>query len=153
MASHPFFAGLRDTDLDLIAGCGRNVHFRSGALLFEEGAPADTFYVVRRGMVAVETHAPEQPTIVLATHRAGDVIGWSWLLPPHRSPFDARAAEDTGVIALDGVCLRAKCDDDTDLGYRLMQRFARLAAEDLQAARLQLLDLYGPPRQPRRGAS
>ena len=118
LASHPFFAGLRDTDLDLIAGCGRNVHFRSGALLFEEGAPADTFYVVRRGMVAVETHAPEQPTIVLATHRAGDVIGWSWLLPPHRSPFDARAAQDTGVIALDGVCLRAKCDDDTDLGYR-----------------------------------
>ena len=152
LESHPFFAGLRGTDLDLIAGCGTNVHYRAGELLFEEGAPADTFYVLRRGKVAIETHAPQQPTIVLATHRAGDVIGWSWLLPPHRSTFDARAAEATSVIALDGVCLRGKCEDDTDLGFRLMQRFAQLATEDLQAARLQLLDLYGSPQAQGRGS-
>ena len=56
------------------------------------------------------------------------MLGWSWLFPPYRWTFDARAAEETSVIALDGVCLRGKCEDDTDLGYRLMQRFAQLAA-------------------------
>jgi CRP/FNR family transcriptional regulator, cyclic AMP receptor protein len=143
LGSHPFFAGLRATDLDLIAGCGTNAHFAVGQMLFQEGSPADTFYVLRRGRVAVETHAPQQPTIVLATHRSGDVVGWSWLFPPHRWTFDARAVEDTSAIALDGACLRGKCEDDTDLGYRLMQRFARLASDHLQSTRVQLLDVYG----------
>lgn len=144
LAAHPFFDGLPETDIDLIAGCGINVHLSGGQILFEEGAPADTFYVVRRGRVAIEMHAP-QSTIVLATHRSGDVVGWSWLFPPHRWAFDARAVEDTSAIALDGACLRAKCEDDTDLGYRLMKRFARLATDHLAATRLQLLDVYGTP--------
>jgi CRP-like cAMP-binding protein len=143
VAAHPFFTGLRDTDLDLIAGCGRIAHFGKGELLFAEGAPADTFYMLRRGKVAVETHGPQQPTIVLATHRAGDVVGWSWLFPPYRWASDARAVEDTSALALDGSCLRGKCDDDSELGYHLMQRFARLFGEELEATRLQLLDVYG----------
>jgi CRP-like cAMP-binding protein len=143
VAAHPFFAGLREADLDVIAGCGRIAHFGKGELLFAEGEPADTFYVLRRGMVAVETHGPQQRTIVLATHRAGDVVGWSWLFPPYRWSFDTRAMDDTSALALDGSCLRGKCDHDTELGYHLMQRFARLFSEELEATRLQLLDVYG----------
>ena len=146
LAAHPFFAGLPGTDLDLIAGCGTNVHFRPGEMLFAEGEPADRFFVLRRGRVAIETHMPQRPAIVLATHGSGDVVGWSWLFPPYRWAFGARAVEDTSAIALDGACLRAKCDDDGDLGYRLMRRFARLLTDELAATRLQLLDLYGDPR-------
>jgi CRP/FNR family transcriptional regulator, cyclic AMP receptor protein len=152
LAVHPFFEGLPGTDLDLIAGCGTNVHFAPGATLFSEGAPADTFYVLRRGRVAVETHAPEQTVIVLATHGGGDVLGWSWIFPPHRWTFDARAVDDTSAIALDGGCLRTKCDDDSGLGYRLMRRFARLMTDHLAATRLQLLDLYGEPGSATSGA-
>jgi CRP-like cAMP-binding protein len=145
LAAHPLFAGFGEADLALIAGCGTNVRFRAGEVVAEEGADADTFYLVRRGRIAIETHAPHRPAIVVATHPAGDVVGWSWILPPHRWAFDARAVEDTGAIALDGACLRGKCEQDTDLGYRLMRRFARLASDDLQATRMQLLDVYGAP--------
>ena len=71
------------------------------------------------------------------------MAGWSWLIPPYRRHLDARALEPTGAVALDAECLRRKCDEDTDLGYRLMKRFAGLALEHLQGLRLQLLDLYG----------
>lgn len=145
LAAHPFFEGLPGTDLELIAGCGTNVHFRVGEVLFAEGEPADTFYVLRRGRVAIETHLPQRQVVVLATHGSGDVVGWSWLFPPHRWTFQARSVEDTSAIALDGACLRTKCDDDGDLGYRLMRRFARLVTDELAATRLQLLDLYGGP--------
>jgi CRP/FNR family transcriptional regulator, cyclic AMP receptor protein len=144
LASHPFFEDLRTADLDRIAGCGVNVRFRPGQTLFEEGDPADAFYVVRRGKVAIETRAPSRPPFVVATNRAGDVVGWSWLFPPHRWSFDARAIEDTGVIALDGTCLRQACDTDIELGYRLVRRFARLAITQLTETRLRLLDVYGP---------
>jgi CRP-like cAMP-binding protein len=85
---------------------------------------------------------PGQGRITIETIASGDVLGWSWLFPPYRWHFDAQALELTRAIAFDGACLRAKCDDDHDLGYAL-QRFARIMMQRLQATRLQLLDVYG----------
>lgn len=152
LAGHPMFAGLTMGDLDLIARCGQNVRLPWGAVLFEEGGRADTFYVIRRGKIALETHTPGSPPIVISTLGAGDVAGWSWLFPPYRWQFDGRVVEDTSAVALDGACLRDRCNTDTGLGYRLMQRFARLAGERMQATRLQLLDLYGSPQRDDPGA-
>jgi len=143
LAEHPFFAGLPDADLDLIAGCGRNVHFHPGQLVFAEGEAADAFFVLRRGRVALSVHGPQSDEITIATVTDGDVLGWSWLFPPYRWHFDAHATAETSAVALDGACLRDKCDEDAALGYRLMQRFARLTQQRLQETRLQLLDLYG----------
>lgn len=145
LAEHPVFADLPEADLDLIAGCGVNVHFNAGEQIFEEGAAADTFYVIRHGRVALEIHAPGRGSVVVATLRDGDVLGWSWLFPPYRWSLGARAIDETSAIALDGACLRGKCDENTALGYRLMQRFARIAQQRLQQTRLQLLDVYGHP--------
>ena len=49
------------------------------------------------------------------------------------------------AIVFDGACLRGKCEDDKELGYELMRRFAAVMLDRLQATRLQLLDVYGKP--------
>ena len=149
LPEHPFFAGLDSAALELMAGCAVHVHFAPGERLFREGEPADRFYVVRRGRVAVEVHAPTGG-IVLDTVEDGDVVGWSWLLPPYRWLFDARAVTPTSALALDAVCLRGKCDTDPALGYALMQRVSGVMYERLQASRIRLLDLYGGPGDRRR---
>ncbi|MGB8651448.1 MAG: cyclic nucleotide-binding domain-containing protein [Mycobacteriales bacterium] len=145
LPEHPFFAGLDDAAIALLAGCAVNVHFGPGELLFREGEAADRFFVLRRGRVAIEVHSPTGG-IVLDTADDGDVVGWSWLVPPHRWVFDARAVTSTSALALDAVCLRGKCDSDPALGYALMQRVSGVMYERLQAARIRLLDLYGGPR-------
>jgi len=145
LPEHPFFAGLDPEAVALFAGCAVNVHFAAGERLFSEGEPADRFYVVRRGRVAIEVHAPTG-AIVIDTADEGDVVGWSWLLPPYRWMFDARAVEPTSAVAFDAVCLRGKCAADPALGYALMQRVAQVMYDRLQAARVRLLDLYGAPR-------
>ena len=139
----PFFAGLDDETLLLIAGCGRNVHFDVDAQIFSAGEAADTFWVIRRGQVAVEIDAARGRPLVLETIGAGDLLGVSWILPPFRMDFDARATESTSAVAIDAACLRGKCDDDPELGYELYRRFAGVVRDRLQAARFQLLDLYG----------
>ena len=141
-----FFRGLDADYLDLIAGCGTNTHFDAGTMIFREGEPADTFYVLRSGKVALEIHVPERGALVIETLGPGELLGWSWLFPPYKWHFDARAIDGTSAVALDGACLRGKCDDDPRLGYLLMQRFARVSQERLQATRLQLLDVYGNAR-------
>ncbi len=89
----PVFAGLDAVDLELIAGCGRNVRFGAEQYLFREGEPADTFYVLRHGAVTLEMRVPARRPLVIETLHDGDVVGWSWLVPPYRWAFDARAAE------------------------------------------------------------
>lgn len=142
LPSHPFFEGLGPDELALMAGCAANVHHRPGEYLFHEGDPADTFYVVRRGRIAIETRLPTG-SVVLDAAQDGDVVGWSWLIPPYRWTFDARATDETSAIAFDGACLRGKCLDDPALGYALLQRVVGVMSARLQSARVRLLDLYG----------
>ncbi len=148
LQEHPFFAGL--DDVALLAGCAANRHVHAGDYLFREGDPAETFFVVRRGRVAIEVHSPTAGSLVIETLDAGEVLGWSWLVPPFRWQFDARAVESTDLMVIDGACLRGKCDDDPALGYALMQRVAQVMLDRLQATRVRLLDLYGAPREPAR---
>jgi CRP/FNR family transcriptional regulator, cyclic AMP receptor protein len=139
---HPFFAGLDADAIELIAGCGVNVQFPAGAYLAREGEPADHFYVLRAGRVALELAAPDRDALVVDTVEEGEVLGASWLFPPHRWQFDARAVTLVRAVQLDAVCLRGKCDEDPRLGYALMQRFAGVLQQRMQSARIRLLDLY-----------
>jgi CRP-like cAMP-binding protein len=140
---HPFFAGLDESVLALLAGCAVNTHFRPGQHLFHEGEPADTFYVVRHGRISLEVRSPAGPSVVVDSAHAGDVVGWSWLVPPYRWLFDARATEETSAISFDGACLRGKCEADPAVGYALLQRVVQVMSARLQSARVRLLDLYG----------
>lgn len=143
LGQHPFFAGLPRDTLELIAGCGHNVQFAEDSRIISENEPADIFYVLRRGKVAIEVDTPRRGSLVIETIGPGDLLGVSWLLPPYRWTFDARAVEPTGAIAIDAACLRGKCDDDPVLGYEMFKRFAGLVRDRLQATRLQLVDVYG----------
>jgi CRP-like cAMP-binding protein len=139
----PVFDGLDAAQLELIAGCGHIEALQAGHRLFREGDPAETFYLVRRGRIALTTHVPGRGDVVIETLEAGEVIGWSWLFAPYEWHFDARAVEDAGVVAFDGTCLRGKCEADLALGYELMRRFAQVLIDRLQHTRTRLLDLYG----------
>lgn len=143
LAEHPFFQGLPPDDIALLTGCASNVVFKAGEVIRREGDAANEFYVIRQGKVALEIYLPERGQVVLQTVGAGEIFGWSWLIPPHEWRFDARALELTRVLALDGKCLRQKFEANPRLGYELLKRVAQVFAERLLAARLQLLDVYG----------
>ena len=115
----PIFRGLTPGRLALLAGCAQNVHFDDESTMFREGEPADTFYLVRHGSVALSTFVPRRGPVTIETIDAGDVVGWSWLFPPYCWQFDARAVGAVRATAFDGVCLRDKCEADTALGYDL----------------------------------
>lgn len=146
IADASVFAGLDASWLALIAGCAGNEHVRAETLLFQEGQPAERFFLIRHGAIALEVHSPATGSLVIETLGEGEVVGWSWLFKPYRWQFDARAIKPTRLVAFDGACLRAKCDANHELGYQLMHRFASAMLERLQATRLQLLDVYGNAR-------
>ena len=139
---HPFFSGMKEEFLELISGCAKNVRFEAGQYMFNEGQPADQFYLLRSGRVALQISAPER-TLTVQTVGEDEIVGASWLVAPYRWGFDAKALELTRAIAMDAACLRGKCEGDHDLGYEMMKRFMPILIQRLHATRLQILDVYG----------
>ncbi len=140
---HLFFAGLGAAFGQAISGCARNLRVAAGEYLLREGDSADEFFLIRHGVIAVEIYSPGRPPIIVATLREGDVLDGSWLAPPYRWAFDARAVELARLLGVNAKCLREKCEADHDLGYELMKRFVGSMGKKLHAARLQALDVYG----------
>lgn len=140
-----FCAGLPAAAVELLARCAVDQRLRRGEFLFREGEPADRFFLVRRGRVAIEIRTPVR-AVVLDTIEDGDVVGWSWLVPPRRWTFDALAVTDTTALRFDAAGVRAGCEADPRVGYELTLRFVEVMNRRLHSARIRLLDLYGNPR-------
>lgn len=146
LAKHPLFENLDPQHLAVIVGCAKNVRFKEGDFLLREGKQADTFYLIREGKVVVDIFVPNLGSVTIHTVEAGEVLGWSWLISPYRWHFDAQASEDTRAIALDGKCIRNKCEENKEMGYELMKRFTPIIVQRLQATQMQLLDVYNIPK-------
>ena len=88
--------------LELIAGCAQNTVFEDGEYLMREGEPADTFYVIRHGRVALEIFVPQRGAMTIETLDEGDLLGWSWLLPPFRVALRRAGGRPGARVAFDG---------------------------------------------------
>ena len=143
LGEHEFLAGLSPATVEFIAGCGRNVTFVTDEHLFRENEPADRFFIVRDGRVALETYVPGRGPLTIDTVGPAALLGISWLVPPYRWTMDGRALEPVRAVALDGACIRAKCEADPQLGFELMKRLVVVVQVRLRSARVRLLDLYG----------
>ena len=140
---HPFFQGMRKEHLDLLVGCATNVRYEPGKYILREGEEAHQFFLIRYGRAALELATPNKGPMIIETLSEGDILGWSWLVPPYQWHYDARAVELTRMIALDGRCLRRKIESDHDLGYEVLRRFSEIMVRRFQNTRLQLMDIYG----------
>lgn len=143
LTEHPFFKGIETRHLNTILDCATDIRFDVGQFILREGEDANNFYIIHFGKVALEIFTPDRGTITIQTIGDGDVLGWSWLVPPFRWHYDAHVLESTCAITLDGKCLRTKCEQNHDMGYELLKRFTHIITQRLEATRLQLLDVYG----------
>jgi CRP/FNR family cyclic AMP-dependent transcriptional regulator len=142
LRQHSFLVELEPHEIRIITPFASNVRFRSGEFVFRQGEAASTFYLIESGKVDVEFFAAAGGPVVLQTLKQGDILGWSWLRPPFRWRFDARAVEDTEAIAIDGAGLRNELDIDHDMGYVFFKRFLEVMTARLEAARLRLVEMY-----------
>ena len=139
LGCHPFFAGMKPEHLEIIAQGATKTAFSVGDFLFVEGEPANHFYLISSGRIALEAHEPADGTILLQTIGPGDVLGWSWLFAPYVWHFRARAAEPVKLISLNAAHLLIVAEENRDFGYELMKRVAQVLIRRLQTTRRQLL--------------
>jgi CRP-like cAMP-binding protein len=146
LQQHPFLAGLSHEHMETLVGCASNVRFPEGTTVMHEGQMANKFYLVRSGRVALQMQVTGKGDLRIQTVGPGEILGWSWLISPFRWHFSGVVVLDTRAIALDGECLRNKCETDPHFGYEMLKRLSQVMERRLEATRLQLLDVYGMPQ-------
>jgi CRP-like cAMP-binding protein len=136
-AEHPFLAGL---DKSIMLDGAEERQFEAGDVIFHEGEPADTLYLIESGQVALEATSVGGATKQIQTLGAGEVLGWSWLFPPFAWHFQARAIQPTRAICCDGGHLLVEAEENPAFGYDLMKRVSQLLIQRLQATRKRLVE-------------
>jgi CRP/FNR family cyclic AMP-dependent transcriptional regulator len=142
IASHPFAAGFSPVEVGTVAEGAQLVEVRAGDLVIEEGRAADHAYLLLDGLLGLELHVPHRGAVVVGTVAPGELLGWSWMLPPATWRFDARARTDARLVALDGAHLRRACAEDHRLDRLVTHQVVDTLARRLEAARHQLVDVY-----------
>jgi CRP-like cAMP-binding protein len=139
---HPFLQGMSEAHIAVLASGAMRINIAAGKYLGQEREPAEAFFLIESGRVAIEINTPKRGLMRIQTIERGEIVGWSWLVPPHRWQFDARAIEPVQALELDGKHLRERCEQDHHLGSQVMRRLVTVIAARLSATRLQLLDVY-----------
>ncbi len=137
-----FFEDLKPEFVNLLTDCAFHVNFKNGHFLLTQDTDANNFYIIVHGNVAIEINAGDNGPVTIQKLGAGDILGWSWLIPPYKWRFDALAVDPTEVISFDGKCLRTKCDDNYEFGYDMMKRMTAVISYRLLNTRMKLMDFY-----------
>ncbi len=140
---HPFSQGLTPEHCATLASLGSQVNYARDEIIFAEGDQRHEFFLLLKGRVALEMIAQGKPLRV-HTLEAGDELGWSSVLSGRGKFYQARALEPVETIRFDGYVLLEKCRSDNGFGYKIMHRLVGVVSERLQAARMQVLDMYSP---------
>ena len=142
--SHAFLGPLGDRLLLVLASGARPFRAAPGEYLARAGEPVHAFYLIQAGHVTIDAPAPGLDA-ALQTVGPGGVVGWSWLLPPHRWQFGARATDEVRGIAFNAEWLRDQCEQDHELGYHLLRQLLTVVAGRLAATWRQVAVSLGRP--------
>ncbi len=145
MLEHPLFKDLNIGNIEKLANCASEKDFGAGSVIFEEGGEADRLYLIRSGKVAIDLPLPNRNPLTIYTIEGGGVVGWSWLFPPYKWHFQARATEPTQTILIDSKCIMDLCKKDHSFGYEMMQRVSHLILERLEGTTQQLVNSFDVP--------
>jgi CRP-like cAMP-binding protein len=135
---HPFLKTLALDQSDVLSLLATPVEFRPGDKIFRQREVAEGFYLIEKGEVRLEYEVPGKREIQIQRIGPGELLGLSWLFEPYRWEFSATAISAVVAKFLRAADVRAQCDRDPKLGYKLMEEVARVLTERLQATRHKL---------------
>jgi CRP/FNR family transcriptional regulator, cyclic AMP receptor protein len=139
LGKHTFLRGMAKPHLEALAQCAQQITLTADQFLGREREAASTWYLIQSGRVEIQVRKSGRGTVRVLVLGPGDIVGWSWLVPPHRWQFDARVLDSVQALALDAEALRSLCDSDHELGYQILKRLIVVVSIRLAATQKQVL--------------
>jgi CRP/FNR family cyclic AMP-dependent transcriptional regulator len=114
--------GVPQSILTEMAPQARLVEYSSGAVIFEEGARAQDFYMLKEGKILLEVEIAQDIIISLGSIKRGYSFGWSSLVPDGLHTTYAVAVEPSQVLAISGEVFLEILEREPRWAYLVMKR-------------------------------
>jgi len=135
---YPHFAGISDESIKQLAMIAEEQAVSADTVMFREGDPADHVAVILKGEVNIQYTLGNGELRTVDTLVDGDLLMWSALVEPYKATAQATTTKETHLAKIKAAKLRTLCEEDPMLGYRLMTQVAKMLANRLEGARVQL---------------
>ncbi|HZT26853.1 MAG TPA: Crp/Fnr family transcriptional regulator [Pseudolabrys sp.] len=130
-AGLPLFAGLSPTELDDILREAHAVHHAKNSVVFEEGAEAESFFVLLHGHVRATKTTSDGQQVVVRYVAPGEIFGVAMAIGLPRYPATATAVDDSVVLVW-----------PASIWPRLVEKYPVLATNTLQTLGSRLQDSH-----------
>jgi CRP-like cAMP-binding protein len=138
------FSGLAPTDLVRLAEGLRTRRFRRGEVLFHQGDPGDSLFIVSSGAVKIVLPSEEGDEAILTSIRPGSFFGELALLDGAPRSATAVAMEPTETLVLRREAFRALIDTSAEARDALLAALAgELRRLTAHVEELHFLDMTG----------
>jgi CRP/FNR family transcriptional regulator, cyclic AMP receptor protein len=144
LSSTRLFEGMPTDAVAAVAATSATRRLRRHDVVFEEGDAANELFVVQDGRIAIANKSVDGRESVVALMEPGDVFGEFPLFDGLGRSAEARALEDSTIVAVAYQDVRRMFDDDPTLLWRVVELLAtRLRTTDEALADSVFLDVPG----------
>ena len=137
-----FLQDFSDDHLQHIASLAEIKEFPAGSVVFREGQPPSSVYLVVQGNITLEFNEPARGAMQSQTVGSGELLGWTPVLGTGFMTATARVQTPSTLLVLNAAQIRSFWAYDLSFGFAFMQRIAQVLTSRLFATRLLLLDVY-----------
>lgn len=109
--------------------------YKEDEVIFRQNDPSLYLYIVKSGIIGIETFLPSRGFHQLVTLGPGELFGWSALVEPRHETATARPVEDAEVFAFAAGKLTDLCLQDPVFGYEVYKALATVISSRLKATR------------------
>jgi CRP-like cAMP-binding protein len=124
--------GLTDWELSIVAQYFQQESLPAECVLFEEGGKADRLFILEEGAVSLQIGDGDPYPI----HLPGEMIGWSFLVPPHRYTASAVTSAPCKLLVLKSPDFHYLVHREPRMGVKIMSNLSEVVANRLTQFRL-----------------
>jgi len=119
------FVEMPHGDVELLIGTASPRHYARHSLLFSQGDPADSFFIILEGKVKLFTATEDGDENVVCVFDAGRTFGEAAMFASARFPVNAEVVEDARLVRVMADHVFSHLADDKDLAFRMLAVMAR----------------------------
>jgi len=120
LAHVKFLSGLDESERDLLVQFSRVRQFALGQTLFQQGDPADAFFIVLSGWAVLFREQADGERTVIHLFGPGDSLAEALILPGSLYPASAEAASELRVLRVPAAGFRQQIEERPQLALSII---------------------------------
>jgi CRP-like cAMP-binding protein len=126
LESREVFEFLRPEQVRALSDAAEEISLRAGEFVYHQGTPADHFFVLLSGQVALRLRQNKGMTLQINELTSGAMFGSCVCFEVPNYSLTAQCTEDARLLSIRADSLKRLMEDDLLMGYAIQVRISRV---------------------------